>query len=418
MNQHAVQFFHRDEVLFDAVADFLATGLERGAPAVVIATQSHRHGFLERLKDRGVPGMANIAMLDARQTLEQFMVAGAPDWGRFKNTVGRVLEESHRKGDGAQIRAYGEMVDVLWRDGNHDAALRLEEMWNDLAKVHSFSLLCAYSMGSFSRSSDRTAFDEVCAVHSHVHRSEEVEALHDEIAHRRSVEDALKAAIRLRDDFLAVAGHELRSPLTALQLQITSLKALIDKGETERARARLERAAVQVTRMANLIDEMLDVSRLSAGRFTLNKEECDLAVVVRDVVERASDTIARNETQVRIIADAPVPGTWDRMRIDQVAGNLLSNALKYGRRRPVEIVAGQIGDRARLVVRDQGIGISPEDQQRIFERFERAEPARNLGGLGLGLWIVRQVVEAHGGAIRVESEPDRGSTFTVDLPVS
>src|SRR5262249_44424556 len=139
--------------------------------------------------------------------------------------------------------------------------------------------------------------------------------------------------------------------------------------------------------------------------------------VVREVMDRFEDTCARAGSHLRLEAEGPIVGTWDRSRIEQVITNLLTNAIKYGASKPIDVMATSFQTRARLVVRDGGVRISLEAQARIFRRFERACPSRNYGGLGLGLWIVRQVIEAHGGTILVESEPGAGSTFTVDLPL-
>jgi len=137
-----------------------------------------------------------------------------------------------------------------------------------------------------------------------------------------------------------------------------------------------------------------------------------------EVVVRNAEPSAQAGSPLRLDAPGPVLGTWDPGRLEQIAEALLANALKYGRGRPIDVRVESDGTTARLVVRDGGIGIAPEDQARIFERFERAAPARNYGGLGLGLWIVRQVVGAHGGRIRVDSKPGEGSPFTVELPIA
>ena len=143
----------------------------------------------------------------------------------------------------------------------------------------------------------------------------------------------------------------------------------------------------------------------------------DLAALTRDTVGRMSEALARAGSEVKLLADATVPGKWDRVRLEQVVGNLLSNAAKYGRGQPVEVRVEQgLDGRARLVVKDHGIGIAPEDQARIFERFERAVSVRHYGGFGIGLWIVREIVQALGGTIEVESALGKGATFTVTLP--
>jgi signal transduction histidine kinase len=440
-DHHVVQFYEDASFLSDAVVRFLAAGFAAGAPAVVIATEAHRTGFVQRLNERGFDverarAKGRLVLLDARETLNRFMAGGLPDWSRFKQVIGAVLEQSHRDGGGAQVRAYGEMVDLLWKDGNPQAALLLEEQWNDLGRDYPFSLLCAYEMGNFRTREDAQAFQSVCAVHSHVVPTEKysqvesdsarllevsllqqrAQALEAEIEHRKRVEKELLEALKLRDDFLSIAGHELKTPLTALQLQLQSLLGLVQERDDARLKEKLTRARRQAERLTTLTDELLDVARLSAGRLTLQREACDLSALVREVVDRASEAAARSQSQLQVTVDEQVPGQWDRLRLEQVVTNLLSNALKYGSGQPVDVQVRKEQDRARVTIRDRGIGIALKDQARIFDRFERAVSSRNYGGLGLGLWISRQVVEAHGGVIRVESEPGHGATFIVELP--
>jgi len=164
------------------------------------------------------------------------------------------------------------------------------------------------------------------------------------------------------------------------------------------------------------VSELLDVSRISGGRLHIEPERFDLAKLADETIERMSDEARRAGSRISFRAERPSFGSWDRMRMDQVLTNLLTNAIKYGSGNPIEVELASYGASARLIVRDHGIGIAPEHQRRIFERFERAASARHYGGFGLGLWIARQIVQASGGAIAVESTPGVGSTFIVDLP--
>jgi signal transduction histidine kinase len=175
----------------------------------------------------------------------------------------------------------------------------------------------------------------------------------------------------------------------------------------------MKRAASRVIR---LVDNLLEVSRLTVGRIPLEIEDVDLSAVVREVVDRMRPELVRAGCALRLHADEPVVGRWDRTRLDQVVANLLSNAIKYGASAPVELRVESAGEMARFEIQDHGIGIPPEQQARIFERFERAAPVRQYGGFGIGLWIVRKLVEAQGGTIGVQSEPGRGARFIVGLP--
>lgn len=225
-------------------------------------------------------------------------------------------------------------------------------------------------------------------------------------------------AIGLREGFLQVAAHELRTPVTSLKLNTQMLLSCARREEacSERLMTRLTGMERGVGRLGVLVDELLDVSRITSGRLVLHPEELDLAELVREVVGRIRPEADRAGCELRLQVPGPVVSRWDRLRLEQVLSNLLSNALKYGAGHPVEVSLHVSGTRLLLQVRDEGIGIAPALQERIFERFERAVSDRHYGGLGMGLWITREIVTALGGTIRVESAPEQGATFTVTLP--
>ena len=226
-------------------------------------------------------------------------------------------------------------------------------------------------------------------------------------------------AIGVRDDFLSMAGHELRTPLTALQLQILSITKMVGQPDhAEKIASRAEKAGRNVLRLSSLVNELLDISRISAGRLRLERAPMDMADAVREVLHRHAEELAKNGCEVHFTSAGDVLGNWDRLRVEQIATNLLANAMKYGKGKSIEVRVQREDGLASLVVQDHGIGISPEDQLRIFQRFERAVSSRHFGGLGLGLWIARELVDAHGGTIRVESEMNHGATFQVHLPVT
>ncbi len=235
-------------------------------------------------------------------------------------------------------------------------------------------------------------------------------------------ERQLNEAVQARDQFLAIASHELKTPLTALELQISSLRRLTKSNpdaavSDERVRSRFERIAGQVGRLSALIEDIIDIGRITSGRLKLTPTRIDLGELVRGVLGRAQDAIHRSGSEVALRVTAPVIGTWDRDRLEAVVTHLVSNAVKFGSGKPIEITIDAADDRAALSVRDHGIGISVEDQKRIFERFERAVSERHYGGFGIGLWVARQMVEAHGGKIRVLSRHGEGSEFRVELPL-
>jgi signal transduction histidine kinase len=229
-----------------------------------------------------------------------------------------------------------------------------------------------------------------------------------------------QAAIQVREEFLGIAGHELKTPLTALKLQLQSIERASVRPSPPRldgVRDRLLRMAQQIARLERLMTDLLDVSLVSAGRLTLRKEPTDLRDIVRDVLARQHDNMAEAGSTLTVDAPEPVPAMADPHRFDQVVLNLVTNAIKYGKGQPIEVALHTRGRTAQLQVRDHGIGIAPEAHGKIFGRFERAVSDRHYGGFGLGLWIVRQIVDASGGRIWFDTQPDQGTTFTVELPL-
>jgi len=239
------------------------------------------------------------------------------------------------------------------------------------------------------------------------------------LAEREAVEERgrsvrIQEALLERDEFISVAAHELRTPLTALQLKLQGLESSgglpPPKGE------RLGAAVRQTERLARLVDRLLDVSRIAQGRVEMTSESFDLAIIVRQVAEDFREPATQARAALELQLPEKLEGSWDRLRIEQVLVNLLSNAVKYGAGKPITVKLEEVGDLVRLCVADRGIGIAPDDVDRIFGRFQRAAPIRNYGGMGLGLYITRHIVEAHRGTISVISKPGEGSTFVVELP--
>jgi PAS domain S-box-containing protein len=238
------------------------------------------------------------------------------------------------------------------------------------------------------------------------------------VEHARLYQEA-QEAIRARDEFLSIASHELRTPLTPLRIHFQRLlgpRANQARVAPEQLQRILERCERQVHRLQALIDNLLDVSRISSGRLRLQTETVDLADLVRDVSGRFAEELAAAECRLVLDSSRPVVGQWDRLRLEQVVTNVLGNAIKYGGGKPIEIKVEETPEGGRLSIADHGIGIDASELNRVFQRFQRAVSSRSYGGMGLGLYITRQIVDAHAGSIQVESNLGQGSLFVVDLP--
>jgi signal transduction histidine kinase len=223
-------------------------------------------------------------------------------------------------------------------------------------------------------------------------------------------------AIELREEFLSVAAHELRTPIAAILLTLFGVQRQAQEAKLEVLVAKVSHIIQQFDRLTALVDRLLDVSRIRAGKMEIKPEPCDLAKLVRDVAARYSEAATRAGCALTVHTPEAAPGSWDPVRLEQVLNNLLGNAIKFCAKTPIEVVLTANDSGVALSVRDHGLGIAPERLPHIFERFERGVSARNYGGLGLGLYVSRQIVDAHGGRIDVESAVGQGTTFRVRLP--
>jgi signal transduction histidine kinase len=448
---HIVRYYEDDASLVAEVSQLVTAGLATGEPAVVIATPTHRDGLERRLKAQRI----NVAdahrsgryvPLDAAETLARITLDGWPDAVRFGEIIGGTVGRAASLTPAAHVLAFGEMVALLWAEGRRDAAIRLEELWNGLAKSHSFSLVCAYPLAAFGTHTDAESFSSVSALHTEVLPTEaytdladaaerlravaalqqKAAALETELVRRRGLEEELKAKIELladvdrrKDEFLAMLGHELRNPLAPVSaaLEVMRLRA-DDPQRIANAREVVERQIAQMTR---LVDDLLDVSRITRGQIELREESVALAALVERAVEVVRPLIDERGHRLSLeLPEVPVVFRGDHSRLEQVLANLLSNAAKY------TDVGGRIWlrahvDRDQIVVsvRDNGEGLTPELRERVFELFVQGPDTRSMarGGLGLGLTLVRQLVQLHRGTIEAISDGSgKGSEFVVRLP--
>ena len=575
---HLVQFYESDAFLVDTVARFLGASLRAGDAGVVIATRMHREVLEEELRQAGVDldtarEQGRYIAVDAAETLSRFLIETSPDELLFADVVGGLLGQAAAKAEHGRVRAFGEMVALLWAERKPDVAIRVEELWNDLARKLPFSLLCAYPIEAFRRETHGQPFLRVCGEHSRVipaesytrlttsdERLRAIALLQQTVAHALEVEAAEKrradeiqarlaaivessddavvgktldgivtswnrgaerifgytaeemigqpisrlmaddrkddftkildtirrgervehfeterlrkdgrrihisltcspirdssgrvigaskiardvtdrkraeaereellrvaqrahadaeAASRAKDEFLAMLGHELRNPLSAVRNAIASAK--LDAGRRDQA---LDIARRQTEQLARLVDDLLDVSRITQGRILLRKERIHLADVIERAVETTRSLIEyKGHTLSVSLPPEDIRVDGDSTRLEQVITNLLTNAAKYTERGGrIELATERDGTEAVLRVRDSGVGIAPELLPRIFDLFVQAERGleRAAGGLGIGLTVVRSLVELHGGRVEAYSDGSgKGAEFVVRLP--
>jgi signal transduction histidine kinase/ActR/RegA family two-component response regulator len=457
-SDHFVQFYESDAFLLNSLSGYVGKGLEAGDACIVVATIAHREALEQQLKAQGLDvAAASLAgqyfSLDASETLSMFMVDGQPELGRFNQIIGDLVARAAT--GGRRVRAFGEMVALLWAEGNQSGAIHLEELWNELQKAHNFSLFCAYEMSGFGGEQFIEPLSNVCATHSRVIPAEgysdltdvddrlrviiklqqKARSLEAEVAERKQAEERLRVSLlqeqmarteaehanRLKDEFLATVSHELRTPLHAVIGWSHMLRSGgLDEAMTVRAIETIERNAKS---QAQLIEDILDVSRVITGKLHLNMGLVDFASVINAAIDSVQLAAESKDIQLEVTLDPSARRvSGDANRLQQVVWNLLSNAIKFtpsgGR---VQVRLERAGTDAQISVSDTGEGINSNFLPFIFDRFRQADGSstRKHGGLGLGLAIVRHLVELHGGTVSADS-PGKGlgATFVLRLPLA
>lgn len=242
------------------------------------------------------------------------------------------------------------------------------------------------------------------------------------IQSERKAKEEAQEAIRARDEFLSIASHELKTPLTTIILRIQStLDSILNQSlanfSGEKLVSSLNIAHEQTRRLQSLIKDLLNFSLITTGKLELELKEDNLTDHVKSVIDRFEDHLTIAGSSLKLEANEEIRGLWDQVRLDQAISNLLTNAIKYGEGSPIEIEVKKEGEKAKITISDKGIGIDPRLQKTVFERFKRGTSDLKFQGLGIGLFIVKQIVEAHGGKIYVKSKLGHGSKFTIELPI-
>lgn len=546
-SEHFVHFYETDTFLLDSITDFIGSGLIVGDICIVLTTQAHREMLEERLKVTGLDLVAaatrgEYISLDAAEALSKIMIDGLPEPERFSRVIGSTISQAAKSHH--HVRVFGELVALLWADGNHASAIRVEELWNDLGKLYPFSLFCAYPMHGFNRDIFTAEYADICNCHSRVISAEGYTALvspderlhaitllqqkanllaeeqsrlaaivkssndavvgktldgiitswnraaevlfgytaqeaigkpitliippelqqeevdiignlrrgipieHFETVRRRKDGNYINVSLSIspikdgagkivgaakiarditerkeleqrKDEFISMASHELKTPVTALKGFTQLLKRRFKRQNDEESLRFLDRMETQIDKLTKLISDLLDISKMQTGQLEYRMEPFDLDALAQEIVENVQgttqthDIILQNTPQVRVFGD--------RDRIGQVLINLLTNAIKYSPnadRVIVQIVTDETN--VRVSVQDFGIGIDQAYHQKIFERFYQVnEPAeKTYPGLGLGLYISCEIIKRHQGRLWVQSRKGEGSTFAFCLPPS
>jgi PAS domain S-box-containing protein len=239
----------------------------------------------------------------------------------------------------------------------------------------------------------------------------------------RRAEGELLEALAARDEFFAIASHELKTPLTSLKLQVQIHQRAIEKKDPlalthDKVSQLLHKNLSQLQRLNRLVEDMLDISRIRTGKLSLKKERCEISAILKDILSRSREQFLTCGSGEPIVAmEGEAFGHWDSLRIEQVISNVINNAIRYGLGNPIAIKLAHFHEKVCISVTDKGMGIAPEDEKRIFQRFERGKLTLEVSGLGLGLFISKQIIDAHSGNIWIESKLGAGTTFHIELPL-
>jgi signal transduction histidine kinase len=471
-HRHAVQFYESDEFLARTVGEYIAAGLRSGEPAVVIATPEHLRAFalqlagrevkVETVRQRGL-----LIELDAQATLGSFMIDGRPDAARFMSAIAPVLEEARRRHGSASVRAYGEMVNLLWSNGGGEVALELEGLWNRLSQTHRFSLLCAYAIRAFDDASHAGPFARICGEHTHVMPSEsyvdraEPErlleitmlqqrafALESEVRRREALEGELRGALAERDgllageraaradaeearrtaeqasraksDFLAVMSHELRTPLNAIAGYAELMELGLHGPVSGEQREALERIQRSQRHLLGLINQVLNYARLETGNARYNIIDVPVDATLAAAAAFVLPQIHSSGLRYRYAGcDPSLTVRADSEKLQQILLNLLSNAVKFTDRDGEIVLTVEVDrDVVSMRVHDTGVGIPADKLTLIFDPFVQVDSryTRTRDGIGLGLAISRDLARGMQGDLTVVSAVGAGSTFTLTLP--
>jgi signal transduction histidine kinase len=455
---HAVQFYEDDDFMVSSVGDFLASGLAVGQRVLAVTTAPHGDAIRAHLEERGFNVeramlRGQLMLVDAQELLAMFMVGDYPDPQRFHSALDRAFRVMDAHPSRHAVRVFGEMVDMLCRQGNMDGAIRLEALWNELADRESFSLLCAYSMSSFGDGAHSANVASICGAHSHVIPTERymqvsdearlreiailqqrAQALASEVERGRELERSLREALsraesanRAKGEFLAMMSHELRTPLNAIGGHVQLVEMGLHGPVNDRQREALARVQRSQRHLLSLINDVLNLARAESDTVEYLVAPIPLPSLVAEVVELLAPLFSTQSLSCTVSIDDAVDASSvlaDREKVHQILLNLLGNALKFtpaGGSVEVRVSPSRTAPRAvDIEVRDTGIGIPSDKLEQIFQPFVQLsglspEPRQ---GIGLGLSISRALARGMKGDLVAESTEGRGTVLTLTLPLA
>lgn len=560
---HMVQFYEDEAFLHSTLREFVGIGLHAGHACVVIGRKEHINALEGQLVDaitQSVHGNRGYyRAMNAHEALNRFMIGGKPDWERFQTYVGGILDEAARHA--TPVRVFGEMVDMLWEEGNRAAALQLEKFWNKLAFTRPFFLYCAYPVSRFNTEVDRTSLQDISCSHTHILSGEngnssrdqqaliarlyeEIESLHlSEMRYRRLFETAIDGILLIdastytiidanpgaaqllgcdkstlvgtnifsiepftrnhamqaefeklpanqhmryethletadgihneieiiatpysegltpiiqlslrditerkkaeqlemrtsgllaerehlmelnvaKDEFISLASHQLRTPATGVKQYVGMLLQGYMGEITDIQRIGLEKAYESNERQLKIVNDLLLVARVDAGKVVLTKQPCDLVQLIRDVASEQEEEIRAREQHIELKLPRSLTVIADARFLRMVLENLVTNASKYSDDGlSITISVRRRGTTAIISVKDRGVGISKEDMPKLYQKFSRIYNDRStvVDGTGLGLYWSKKIIELHSGDLAVSSKLNHGSTFTITLPIT
>ncbi len=450
---HAVQFYEDDPFLIASVGSYLATGLATGQRVLAVATAAHGVSLRGHLEECGFDVeramvRGQLTIVNAHELLATFMVDQLPDGTRFRHEMHRIFHGISAQPGQRAIRVFGEMVDVLCAAGNVEGAIRLEELWNELARSESFSLLCAYSMTRFHDGAHTEQMASICGAHAHVipterftqvdgdgrHRviamlQQRAHALESEVergrALERSLRDALaraEAANRAKRDFLAMMSHELRTPLNAIGGHVQLVEMELHGPINDRQREALARVQRSQRHLLALINDVLNLARAESSELDYVIEPVSLVPLAEEVTELLAPLYLGAGLTCRVALEAseqPSIARADREKVYQILLNLLGNAAKFTPAGgSVTVTVGSaLPDALRIDVADSGVGMAPDTLERIFQPFVQLGPwTSERQGIGLGLSISRALARGMRGDLAAASTPGLGSILSLTLP--